>query len=252
VAAQETAPAAWLGIAFDTPAARLRDTLGDPLRITRLPDELTGADAQANAAMPPQRKARYTLSVTRPLYLIVSERHGAVVGIEAFSPEPLTAEVVEIAPDPSGIALGATEAAVRQAHPDARLVRSDSIDNLVVAVSRRYVATYSFASGRANAIIWFARAETDPPGDGPALAEPAGDAPASAVLVVAKNETEGIRWEQIWALFHPCAGTTRWSKTLVATSRADGRTYDAVTYSCPATGATRRVYFDITSFYGKF
>jgi hypothetical protein len=248
--AQEVAPPTWLGVTFETPAARLRDSLGDPLRLTRLPDEYTGAEATAAAGAPPQRKARYLLSApNRMLYLIVSERHGAVVGIEGFSPQPLSEEVAEIAPDPSGVRLGATEATVLRVHPDARRIPGES--DLVVSVSRRYVAAYTLAGGRATAILWFARPDTDPPGDGPPLTEPAGDSPATAILVNAKNENEGIRWETIWALFHPCAASTRWSKTQVATSHADGRAYDAVSYSCPATGTTRKVFFDITSFFGK-
>jgi hypothetical protein len=204
------------------------------------------------AVAPPQRKARYTLSMSRPLYLIVSERHGVVVGIEAFSDQPLTGEVPDVAPDPSGVVLGATEAAVLQAHPDAQRTVSADEPTLVVLMGPRYVAAYAFAGGRVRAIIWFARPNTDPPGDGPALTEPTGDGPATAVRVIAKTEDDGITWEGIWALFHPCNGTTRWRKTQVATSRSDGRIYDAIRYSCPTTGATRTVYFDITAFFGKF
>jgi hypothetical protein len=245
---QEFAAPTWLGITFETPAARLRDTLGDPVRLTRLPNESTPADV-ANG--PPERKARYVLSFTSPVYLIVSERHGAVVGIEIFSGQPLAGEVTGIVADPSGIALGATEAAVLKAHPDVRRTQGGDGPTLVASLSRRYVAAYSFAGGRVSTIDWFARASTDPPGDGSPLSEPAGDSAATAILVVAKTETEGVRWQQIWAAFHPCSGATRWLKDQVATSRTNGRMYDAVRYSCPATGATRTVYFDITSFYGK-
>ena len=130
-----------------------------------------------------------------PIFLIVSERHGLVVGIEAFTDQPLSAAVLEVATDPSGVALGATEQDVLKAHPAARRRVTPEGLHLFTAVSSRYVASYDLAGGRVRAIDWFSRASTDPPGaDGPALAEPAGDSPATAILDVATNEDAGIRW----------------------------------------------------------
>ena len=103
-----------------------------------------------------------------------------------------------------------------------------------------------------NAIDWFTRASTDPARTGPPLAEPAGDSTSTAVLVVAKSEDDGIRRETIWMRFHPCDGTTAWTKRQVATSHSGGRFYDEIQYVCPLSGATRTVFFDITPFYGKF
>jgi hypothetical protein len=202
--------------------------------------------------MPPERKARYVLALDDPLFLIVSERHGIVVGIEAFSSQPLTGEQSAVAPDPSGVRLGATEAALRAAHSD--VVRMDALGttSLFRNVTSRYVARYRLESGRVTAISWYARSESDPSTDGPALTEPTGDMPETAILDVQKTETDGIRWERIWQLFHPCDGTTQWTKSSVATSQKGGRRYDAVALNCPTTGATRIVYFDITAFFGKF
>ena len=249
--AQSTAPS-WLGVTLDTPAADLRPTLGDPLRVTRLPDALGSAAPTPGPDVQPQRKARYLLSATPPVFLIVSERHGAVVGIQAFSDQSLSGETSGVAPDPSGVVLGATEQAVLKAHPGARRSETPDGGQLFAAVGSRYVASYDLVGGRVSAIDWFARASTDPQGaDGPALAEPAGDSPATAILDVGTTEEAGIRWQRVWQLFHPCDGKTAWVKAGVATSRQNGRMYDAIRLTCPTTGATRIVYFDITSFFGK-
>jgi hypothetical protein len=213
-AAQTIVPVpAWLGLTFETPAAGLRAVLGDPVRVTRLPDELPAG--QSTASGKPERKARYVISLQPLLFAIVTERYGAVVGIEGYSPVALTAEVPAIT-DPSGVALGATEEAVLRAHPDAKHM-SSTLGPVIVA-----------------------------------HAEPAGDSTATAVLVVAKNEDEGIRRETIWTRFHPCDAKTAWVKGSVATLHERGRTYDAIRYTCPPTGAVRTVYFDITPFFGKF
>jgi len=118
VAGQTIVPIpAWLGVTFETPAAGLRAVLGDPVRVTKLPDELPPGQAPTGGA--PERKARYIISVQPLLYAIVTERHGDIVGIEGFSPVALTAEVPAIT-DPSGVPLGATEGTVLKAHPDAK------------------------------------------------------------------------------------------------------------------------------------
>ena len=182
VAGQATVPPTWLGITFETPAAKLRETLGDPVRLTRLPNERTAPEL---ASAPPERKARYVLSFKTPLFLIVSERHGAVVGIEVFSNQPLAGEVTEVAPDPSGIVLGATEAAVLKAHPDAQREATPEGARLFAQAGPRYLIAYEVKGGRVSTIDWFARASTDAAKDGPPLTEPTGDDPANAILVLA-------------------------------------------------------------------
>lgn len=248
-AGAQVAPPAWLGATFERPAAELRTVLGDPVLVTRLPDASPSPPPGARS----ERKARYILSLREPLFLIVSERHGVVVGIEAFSNRPLSAESQTVAPDPSGVRLGATEAVVRAAHPEARPVTDSFGDTqLAVPVSPRYIAAYRMQTGRVTAITWFARPESDPAADGPPLSEPAGDSPATAVLDVQKTEDDGILWEFVWEAYHRCDGRNPWQKKSVATSHENGRVYDAVTLQCPSSGATRTVYFDITSFFGKF
>ena len=237
-------PPSWLGVTLEMPAAALRGILGDPMRVTALDD------GQATTSGKPERKARYAISVRPLLFAIVTERHGAVVGIEGFSPAALTAEVPAVT-DPRGVALGATESAVLKAHPDAQRMSSTLGPVLVATISARYLASYAFEGGRVNAIDWFARGNTDPSGDGPPLAEPAGDSAATAVLIVAKNEDDGIDRETMWMRFHPCDGNTAWLKKKVQTTNAAGRVYDEIGYSCPSNGATRTVFFDITAFFGK-
>ncbi|HWT05493.1 MAG TPA: hypothetical protein VN224_07030 [Xanthomonadales bacterium] len=241
-------PPSWLGLTLEMPAAGVRDVFGDPMRVTKLPDALPAGQTPTGGV--PERKARYVISVQPLLFAIVTERHGAVVGIEGYSPVALAAEVPAVT-DPSGVALGATEAAVLKAHPDARRMSSTLGPVLVATISARYVVSYAFEGGRLNAIDWFARASTDPAGDGPPLAEPAGDSTATAVLIVAKSEDDGIRRQTMWMRFHPCDGATAWTKRQVATTNTAGRVYDEIRYLCPSNGATRTVFFDITSFFGK-
>jgi len=242
-------PPSWLGVTLEMPAAGLREIFGDPVRVTKLPDELPPGQATGGV---PERKARYIISVQPPVFAIISERRGAVVGIEAYSPGALAAELPAIT-DPSGVPLGATEEAVLKAHPDARRMTSSLGPILVATISERYLASYAFEGERLNAITWFARASTDPPGEGPPLADRSGDSTATAVLIVAKNELDGIGRETMWMRFHPCSGTTPWSKRQVTTLHDDGRrVYDKISYLCPPTGATRDVFFDITSFFGKY
>jgi hypothetical protein len=243
------APPAWLGVTFDTPAAALRPVLGDPLLVTRLPEALAAAGLPVAPDMVPERKARYVLGLRPPVFLIVSERHGNVVGIEAESERALSGPVADVPADPNGVQLGITEDELVRLRPGVK--KSSSTAGYYEATGPRYVASYALAQGRVRAIMWFALPKTDPPGDGPALAEPTGDDAAGAILDVRPNETDGILWERLWAYYHPCAKNTQWVKGRVATSHINGRTYDAVTSTCPATGASRTVWFDITAFYGK-
>ncbi|HEY6236527.1 MAG TPA: hypothetical protein VIW69_15620 [Candidatus Elarobacter sp.] len=248
VRGQTVPPPSWLGLSLEMPAAGVRDILGDPMRVTKLPDALPAGQMATGGV--PERKARYVISVRPLVFAIVTERHGAVVGIEGFSPVALSAEMPAVS-DPSGVALGATEEAVLKTHPDARRLSSTLGPVLVATISARYLASYAFEGGRVNAIDWFASASTDPAGDGPPFAEPAGDSIATAVLIVAKNEGDGIDRETMWMRFHPCDGTTAWSKRQVSTQNAAGRVYDEIHYLCPSNGAMRTVFFDITSFFGK-
>src|SRR5947209_1506935 len=237
-------PPSWLRVTLEMPVAALRDILGDPMRVTKLDD------GNATTSGQPERKARYVISIRPLLFAIVTERHGAVVGIEAFSPVALTAEVPAVS-DPSGVPLGATAETVLKAHPDAQRMSSTLGPVLVATISPRYLASYALEGSRVNAIDWFGRASSDPARDAPPLAEPAGDSIATAVLIVAKNEDDGIDRETMWMRFHPCDGATAWSKKNVQTTNAGGRMYDEIRYICPSNGATRTVFFDITPFFGK-
>jgi hypothetical protein len=241
----------WLGLTFDTPAAALRGTLGDPLRVLRLPDALAATGRSVPAAMTVERRARYPLSLYNPVFLIVTERHGLVVGIEAEAEAALTALVAGVDPDPSGIALGAPEDDVVRAHPKAQRVSADAGTQYFDPVGRRYVASYTVVGGRVRAISWFTVPSTDPPVDGPPLAEASGDSIATAILDGARTELDGVRWQRLYFDFHPCAGTTPWTRTSVALQHAGTKAYDVVHAGCSATGKQRDFYFDITPFFGK-
>jgi hypothetical protein len=242
---------AWLGLTFDTPATALRKTLGDPLRVLRFPDVLAATGRPVPATSTVERRARYPLSLYSPVFLIVTERHGLVVGIEAEGEGTLDGVFPGVDPDPSGVALGAPEDDVVRAHPKAQKVTGDAGTQYFDPAGRRYVASYTIVAGRVRAIAWFTVPSTDPAVDGPPLAEPAGDSLATAILDGQRTEMNGVRWQRLYFQFHPCAGTTPWTRTSVALRREGASSYDVVHAGCAATGKQRDFYFDITPFFGK-
>jgi len=85
----------WFGMSFGTPVVTYRQRLGDPLFV--------------DTSIPSERKARFWVASGPPVFLLVSERHGAVTGIEAVAEAPLTGPVVSVEADPSGVVLGSTQ-----------------------------------------------------------------------------------------------------------------------------------------------
>jgi hypothetical protein len=238
-----SAPPRWFGIAFGTAAVTYRPLLGDPLQIT----------AYSDAATAVERKARFALAAAPRGFLIVTERRGAVVGIEASVDAQPGGPLSAIEADPRGVRLGVTYPEVAAALPAARrsVDATGSVHLQTPAGPRGITADYRFAAGRLVADAWVAAPESDGPQLPGAIpySEPAADAPTTAILDVQANELSGVAWEYLYLRYHPCDGAIPWRKVLQATSKANGRVYDLLAMRCPTTGTTRSFYFDITSFY---
>jgi hypothetical protein len=246
----------WFGLAFGTAVVSYRPLLGDPLRVVRFPEAMTGSGAGPDPAQPSERKARFWLAAAPGSFLIVTERHGAVAGIEAFTTASPSAPIGAVEADPSGVRLGSTLDDVVAKHPAA--VRSvDTAGDVhltgLVDAARGITGDYRFAGGRLVADAWFTR----PASDGPQLpgatpyVDPAGDGETTAILDAQANERDGVAWEYLYLRFHPCDGTAAWRPGLQSVRRANERVYDVIETTCPSTGAKRAFFFDITPYYGK-
>lgn len=239
----------WLGVTLGAPAAMLRQTLGDPILVTRYPNE-------SDPGIPPQRIARYWVGGT-PMFLLVGERYGRVTAIQVYTDAtPIrdlpSVALVKIPPDPSGVVLGQTLAEVSALRPNAQRQGPEGEGTLV---ERRpdVVVNYDFSGGRLYHISWrVASPAATPPSDVlPELAEPAGDSFSTAILDSQTAELTGVRWEYVFLTYHRCAADQSWKKQKQTLARRGAQIYDLLHVTCPTTGAERDFYFDITPYFGK-
>jgi hypothetical protein len=231
----------WFGMSFGTPVVTYRRRLGDPLLV--------------DASLPSERQARFWLASGPPVFLIVTERRGAVTGIEALAETPLTGPLFAVEADPSGVLLGTTLDEVVQKHPAARRSDRDGAIHLIdrVDVPRRIVVDYRFLNGRLVSDSWFTPASTDGPqlpGATP-FAEPAGENEQTAILDAQTNDHDGIAWEYLYLRYHPCDAKTAWRIGTQAVHQSNARTYDVLEATCPPDGSKRAFFFDVTAFFGK-
>jgi hypothetical protein len=231
----------WFGMAFGTPVVTSRQRLGDPL--------------QVDASTPAERRARFWVASGPPVFLIVSERRGAVTGIEAVTEAPLTGPVVSVEADPSGVVLGSTLEEVAQKHRAAqRSTDRDGAIHLIDRVDPRgIVADYRFGNGRLVADAWSIPASMDGPQLPGAIpfAEPAGEGERTAILDVQTNDRDGVAWEYLYLRYHPCDAKTVWRIGTQSVRQSDARTYDVLEATCPSNGSKRAFVFDVTAFFGK-
>ncbi len=257
LAAEATAPAlpadaplVWLGVTMGEPVQNLRPRFGDPLHLTRFPDAMIAAGLKPPAGEAPQRKMDYWLGDA--LFLIVSERHGYVVGIEAYADSAPPAPLSTLPTDPRGAVLGQTvdEVARQLSEKPPSLSGLNAIDTTDASSGLR--VRYEFRGGRLNSIQWSRPPAQDAAGaELSAIAEPAGDGFTTAILDVQPDETRGVRWEYLYLAAHHCDGATRWQKTSQALATHDRSKYDILHVVCPTTKAERDFYFDITPYFGK-
>jgi hypothetical protein len=232
----------WFGMSFGAPVVTYRQRLGDPLRV--------------DASLAVERQARFWVANGPPVYVIVTERRGAVTGIEAFAEKPLTGPIVAVEADPSGVVLGSTLEEVARVHRNAR--RSTDLDGAIhlidrVDASRSIVVDYRFGNGRLVADAWFTPASTDGPqlpGATP-FAEPAGESEQTAILDAQTNDHDGVAWEYLYLRYHPCDAKTAWRIGAHSVHQSNARAYDVLEATCPSDGSKRAFYFDVTAFFGK-
>jgi hypothetical protein len=240
---------AWLGVTMGEPVSSLRQRLGDPLHVRRYPDLLIAAGLKP-AADAPQRKMDFWIGGT--FALIVSERHGYVVGIELYAAETPTEPVTSLPADPRGALLGQSIAELTQ-HLNDKPATLNGVSSLdATDASTGLHVRYAFDKGYLNSIRWFRTPAQDmATTDLPELTEPRADGFASAVLDGQTNEASGVRFEYMFVNAHPCDGRTRWKVAQQALVSHDQRKYDVLHVVCPTTQAERNFYFDITRYFGK-
>lgn len=230
-------PVTWGGISLGLPAAALRANLGDPLRVVSFGDS-------------PRIIARYWIPGDNSTYVLVIDERGYVSGFEISTDAPPMAVSTTVPPDPSGVRLGDTMETVKSKHPDFKETTSSGQTALVGKISPTVAAIYAFTADRVQSIEWAAPVKPDLPAL-PRISLPPGDSPATAILDVQQNESDGVGWEYRFLSFHPCSGDVPWKLQSQALVHANGRSYDRLTVACPATSAQRDFYFDVTSYFGK-
>ncbi len=239
-AATPAALVAWFGIPLGAPAASLRASLGDPLRVV----QVTGDNG-------PEYVARYWVPGSKTTFALVIEARGYVVGFQGFTQTAPTAVVQNVPPDPKGIRLGDTLDRVKASQP-ALISKTDS-DGSPLLVGRTGATTgaaYSFENDRVLSFEWIGEVPKTLPAQASPQA-PNGDGIAAAILDVQQNETDGVAWEYLYLAYHPCVNDTPWRLRQQSLLRDGSRAYDRLHVFCPPTKAERDFYFDITSYFGK-
>ena len=232
----------WYGLAFGTAAIAYRPLLGDPLAIAAGPGPV------------PERIARFALP--RGAALLVTERRGAVAGIEVRVERVPSGVLLDVEADPSGVTLGSRYEDVAAQRPTARRASGADGERMLVETldsARGLAARYTFRDDRLVDDAWSTPPATDgvPPAGGIAYSEPAGDDPTTAVLDVQTNARDGRAWERAYLAGHPCGEAEPWLVTGTSTRRVRERWYDVVAVRCPGSGAARLWFFDVTAFAGS-
>jgi|GEM_PF-1251269 len=269
------APVVWLGVTLGAPVSSLREIKGDPMVVTRSPDVLVASGATPPPGVASQRKARYWLGGS--VSLIVTERRGRVVGLDAYAPEVPDSPITSVAPDPLGARLGQKfeeittqimlfRRKLRDAHVEVgrgvdvvgeripELVFTFGDHNLEFAGLPGVTVRYEFEAGRVNLIQWNltpSAIDALAGEDLPLIGEAGGDGFATAILEAQPDEMTGVRWEYIYLDLHRCDGDSRWKSKGQALASNGGRRYDILHAVCPTTKAERDFFFDITPYFGK-
>lgn len=149
--------------------------------------------------------------------------------------------------------LGSRYAEVAARRPTARRATGPDGERMLVETlnsARGLTARYTFRDDRLVDDAWSTPPATDgvPPAGGIACSEPAADDPTTAVLDVQTNARDGRAWERAYLAAHPCSDAEPWLVTGTSTRRVREPWYDVVVARCPASGATRLWFFDVTAF----
>jgi hypothetical protein len=239
VAALSPGPAiTWNNVTLGAPVSSLRPLVGDPLRIVAAPDGAT-------------RIGRYWLPGLSSTVFLVVEKRGYIQAFSATTKDVSAGGYESVAPDPSGVRLGDGIDSVKTAHPDFHPEAAEDGSPQLVGSAANPTAgvVYEFQGGRVRSFQWGILDVTLP--ELPALADPAGDSAATAVLDLQKTENQGVNWETLYLGYHRCDDRTRWDLVKQSTVRENGHVYDRLNVRCPSTKHVRDFYFDITSYYGK-
>lgn len=233
-------PVTWGSVSLGFPVSSLRLNVGDPLRVVSF-------DGGA------RNVARYWIPGSSSTYYLVLEERGYIQGFDIFTDLTPSGVLPNVAPDPSGVRLGDTLAAVKAKHPNFNLTDAEiGTTQLSGRVSPTVGVIYTFAENRVRSMHWSTKLDASLPKQ-PPLTTPKGNSFATAISDVQRNENDGVAWEYQYLAFHPCADgdNGRWKLQNQALLHDKGRSYDVLHATCPATKAQREFYFDITSYFGK-
>lgn len=239
-ASPSTAPV-WQGITAGEPTAAVEARLGPPLLAHFLPDGsiydwYSGPNEHS--------------------YIIVADEGGYVAFVRAFPTRdgvPMTGLT-----DPSGVTLGDSETQVRTRRgPPQKVTENDEALFFQYNDGDAFMWVYDFDRGLVHGIALYDRDilerfasgaltnKTPQPGhieDGSSI--------ANAFVLHARSEDEGVRFEDYYALGR--GGCARWTMKLQSLLAVRGRQYDRIDLVCNETKHQISVFFDITSFFGKY
>jgi hypothetical protein len=239
MAAVSPGPAiSWNNVTLGAPISSLRPLAGDPLRVVVSPDGAT-------------RIGRYWLPGLSSTVFLVLEKRGYIQGFSGTTKDVSAGGFESVPPDPSGVRLGDSLDSVKNLHPEFHTEAADDGSPQLVGEVANPTAgvVYEFQDGRVRSFQWGILDPGLP--ELPALADPAGDSVATAVLDLQKTESQGGNWQTLYLGYHRCDGQTPWKVVLQSTERENGHAYDRLHVMCPSTKSERDFYFDITSYYGK-
>jgi len=72
-----------------------------------------------------------------------------------------------------------------------------------------------------------------------------------AIVVIAPNESVGVRSEYVYLALHQCGAGGHWRSGSQALVSGKGGPYDLLQATCSVGGATRSFYFNIAGYFGK-
>jgi hypothetical protein len=220
----------WPGEAFsDVVAAN-----GAPLLTLQLPD---GSVLTWNRN--PNRDA-YTILITRSgvvrdISAVANRADGSRAGLT----------------DPFGISLGDTvdKLKAKRGEPSVPAAAGGTAEYMYKGARGTWF--YEFTKG---VIVYIRLLDNRPPPVGPATGKEDphdGSSIEKAFILNARSEDEGVHFENYYAdTIPPCAGD--WNVEKQALLSKNGRQYDRLDMTCALDKTKRSVFFDITSFFGKF
>ena len=220
-----------MGVTLGEPAAVVLSTLGETGIVTPEPITLIGYSIENASGV-----------------LVVHFRAGRVSSMAVQRPalHPGTPS----APDIHGITLAMSESDVAAKLGKGTLTSGQYNDTYEYETQDGLKWTYRFQRGEMRSMeVILSDAAIDAMGPAPAFTLHAGSSIDDALINGATDEQSGAENERNYLLFQHCPAG-HWRETQQALRKIDDRHFDVLTLSC-ADGTTKKLYINITSFFGK-